>query len=260
MVRKALFLDRVFQEYWKGQDPFTAAFAIQGQIYRELEQRQTLAFTVAGQRYFIKRHRGVKVGEILKNLVQLRLPVVSARNEWVAIGRLQALGVRVPQIAAYGCRGFLPSRMESFLVTEDLGAHVSLEDHCRHWAVQAPALPEKRRLLGQVAELARTMHAAGVCHRDFYLCHLLLMPGGDLTVIDLHRALSRTRTGQRWLIKDLAGLRYSAMDIGLDRKDLLRFIRSYRQLPLRRILREEGKFWRRVESRAGRMYRKLGGA
>ena len=69
-----LWLRADFAILWQGQDPFAAAFALEGEIYRALEQRQTLAFTVDGKRYFIKRHRGVTYREILKNLLSLRIP------------------------------------------------------------------------------------------------------------------------------------------------------------------------------------------
>jgi heptose I phosphotransferase len=77
-----------------------------------------------------------------------------------------------------------------------------------------------------------------------------------LYVIDLHRAQLRRRTPRRWIVKDLAGLYFSAMDTGLTRNDRLRFIRAYRQMPLRQILPNAGGFWQRVERTAKGLYRK----
>lgn len=252
-----LWLDAVFTRAWQGQDPFAAARAIGGEVFRELEQRQTLAFTLDGQRYFIKRHQGARLGELLKNLLSLRLPVVSARNEYVALRAMQALGLQVPQPAAYGRRGWLPAQLESFLVTHDVGPHESLEDHCRDWAGQPPVFRHKQALLLQVAQIARRMHGAGICHRDFYLCHFLRRErDGELVVIDLHRALVQRRLAARWIIKDLAGLWFSAMDAGLTQRDLWRFLLAYRQQPLRNILGGELPFWRVVQRRALKLYRK----
>lgn len=252
-----LYLREDMQKLWQGQEPFSAARAISGTTFRKLEQRQTLAFSNANNCYFIKRHRGVTWKEIFKNLLQLRLPVVSARNEFNAIRRLQQLGIKVPSVAAYGRRGWLPASLESFLVTDDVGEHVSLEDHCRHWRQHKPDFRHKLQLLLEIASIARKMHGAGICHRDFYLCHLLLTGNGNpLTVIDLHRALIKDSLAQRWIIKDLGGLYFSAMDSGLTQRDLLRFLRQYRQLPLRQILKEEAGFWQAVTARARRLYRK----
>lgn len=255
-MTRELWLDAAFTQAWQGQDAFAAARAIGGDVFRALEQRETLAFTLGGQRYFIKRHQGARFGEIVKNLLSLRLPVVSARNEFVALCALQALGLQAPQPAAYGRRGWLPVQLESFLVTHDVGPHESLEDHCRDWATNAPQFAHKQALLLQVADIARRMHGAGICHRDFYLCHFLRRRSdAELVVIDLHRALVKSRLGTRWIIKDLAGLWFSAMDAGLTQRDLLRFVRAYRQDSLRQILCSETPFWRAVLQRALKLYR-----
>lgn len=256
-MKTQTWLDDTFTTHWQGKDPFRAAREIEGQVVRALEQRQTLAFEAAGRRYFIKRHAGASLPEILKNLLTLRLPVVSARNEFIACRMLAKLGVQVPQVAAYGRRGLLPSRIESFLVTIDVGPHQSLEDFCRPWREQAPAFSLKLSLIRELARISRIMHGAGICHRDFYLCHFLrLEKDSSLVLIDLHRALAKPALGQRWTVKDLGGLYFSAMDIGLTRRDLFRFMGCYRQRPLRAILESEADFWQRVETRALDLYRK----
>lgn len=252
-----LWLREDFARLWQGQDPFAAAFAITGETFRALEQRQTLAFSANGKRYFIKRHRGTTYREVIKNLLSLRLPVVSARNEYRAIRKLQELGLRAPVIAAYGSRGLLPGSLESFLVTEDVGAHATLEDYCRPWKAQRPAFAEKRALIEELADISFTLHSNGVCHRDYYLCHFLRTTAdAPLTVIDLHRALVKRRLEERWIVKDLAGLYFSAMDTGLTLHDLFRFMRSYRRCSLRETVVQDKRFWEQVRERALRLYRK----
>ncbi len=76
-------------------------------------------------------------------------------------------------------------------------------------------------------------------------------------MIDLHRAQIRRRTPRRWLVKDLAGLYFSAMDIGLTRTDRLRFIRAYEQKPLRDVFPEGGRFWRHVALTAIALHQRL---
>jgi heptose I phosphotransferase len=68
------------------------------------------------------------------------------------------------------------------------------------------------------------------------------MPTADvlkLSLIDLHRAQIRPQTPRRWRDKDLAGLYFSAVEIGLTRRDYLRFLRVYFGRPLREVLRDE---------------------
>jgi len=74
--------------------------------------------------------------------------------------------------------------------------------------------------------------------------------------MDLHRMQQRRRTPRRWRIKDLAGLYFSSLALRPGRKDRLRFLRHYRQQPLRTILTQEAALWLTVARRALRLDRK----
>ena len=241
-----LFLAEPFLSLWAGRDPFAAAEALDGKVFRELDGRRTLRTEVAEHPYFVKTHRGVGWLEIFKNLLSLRLPIIGARNEWEAIRRLHELGVGTMVAVAYGTRGLNPAQRQSFLITEELSSTINLEDFCRDWKNQPPLAKIKHALIGKVAELARKMHGGGVNHRDFYLCHLRLSlpipPDTEdlkLSVLDLHRAHIRAEVPRRWRDKDLAALHFSSLEIGLTRRDRLRFLRAYFARPLRAILRDE---------------------
>lgn len=244
---EALFLEEPFRSLWAGQDPFRAAAALQGTVLRELEGRRTLRTEVGGRGYYAKLHRGVGWGEIFKNLVTARLPVLGAEQEWRALRRLSELGVDTMKAVAFGRRGDNPARLESFIITEELAPTVSLEDYCRDWPARPPAPALKRALIARVAEMARRMHAGGVNHRDCYICHFLLHTNPPpsaaalrLSLIDLHRAQVRERPApRRWRDKDLAALHFSTLGIGLTARDRLRFLRAYFGRPLRDVLREE---------------------
>ena len=64
----------------------------------------------------------------------------------------------------------------------------------------------------------------------------------------------RRKTPERWAVKDIAGLYYSSKEIGLTKRDLLRFMKLYRGKPLRQTLSEDMSFWAKVESRGNRLY------
>lgn len=241
-----LILAEPFQTLWADVDPFEAVEQLQGQVYRELDGRRTLRTEVQGCGYFVKIHRGIGWAEIVKNLATAKLPVLGAGQEWRAIQRLHEVGVPTMTAVAYGERGSNPAAQHSFIVTEELAPTISLEDYSADW-LQAPPEPRlKRALIAEVARMAGTMHRAGVNHRDCYLCHFLLhtdkpVIASDfrLSLIDLHRAQVRRETPRRWRDKDLAGLYFSALGIGLTNRDKLRFLRGYFQVPLRQILRDE---------------------
>ena len=273
--RPTLFIGEKIRRWLDGADPFCKLWGLKGDIYREKEGRRTFRCEIDGKPYFIKLHSGVGWREIVKNLLQLRLPVVGSYNEWRGINRMQQLGIGTMRAAAYGRRGLNPARRDSFIVTEELQDAVSLEDYCRDWAAAPPPFKLKQVLLERVAAISAAMHRGGMCHRDYYLCHLLLheqsgreggcdgvgigrsMPVPRLSVIDLHRSLCRFWLRPRWVVKDLGGLYYSAMDIGLTHRDLLRFIRCYEGRDLRKCLRRRAGFWRKVQRRGRSLHQRL---
>lgn len=249
---------------------FDRILTLNGEVYRAVAGRKTLRFSHAGKTYFLKVHLGVGWKEIFKNLVQFRLPVVSANTEWRALHRLKTLGIQTTTPAAYGCEGRNPARQRSFLITEDLGETITLEDLFSGWnrkdSMASSAICLKRALLKKIASIARTMHQNGVNHRDFYLCHLRA-PIQDLHsstpqdvrvyVMDLHRAQLRRHTPTRWVVKDLAALYFSSMDLGLTQRDRYRFMKIYSGRPLRNILSQHSRFWGRVQEKAVNLYRKI---
>lgn len=239
---------------------FEQIMAIQGKVFRDVPGRKTLCFVLGQGSFFIKIHSGIGWREILKNFSQGKLPVLGASNEYKAIRELDALGIDTMTISGFGERGFNPAAKQSFIITEDLKNTISLEDLCRDWTKQPPSLGLKRALINKVAMIARQLHDNGINHRDFYICHFLLdqelYKSGRLTLylIDLHRAQIRSKTPRRWLLKDLAGLYFSAMDIGLTQADLFRFLQIYRGKPLREILNDEAVLWHKVSAKAGKLY------
>lgn len=259
-MSETVWLAPPFDRLWAGCDAHAAVEALQGEVFRELEARRTLRTEVEGRGYFVKIHRGVGWGEIVKNLVSLRAPVLGAGNEYRALRRLAELGVASMTPVAFAERGVDPARQHSFIITEELANTVSLEDHCRDWPQNPPLPAWKRALIRRVAEMAGRMHRGGVNHRDFYICHFLLHldppPRPEdfrLSLIDLHRAQTRAETPRRWRDKDLAGLYFSALEIGLTRRDVLRFLRAYFERPLCDILREEAALLARLAREAQRL-------
>jgi heptose I phosphotransferase len=255
-----LILAEPFKSLWSGRDAFAEVENLQGQVYRELEGRRTLRTEVNGCGYFVKIHRGIGWGEIFKNLSTAKLPVLGAGQEWRAIQRLHEVGVPTMTAVAYGEHGRNPATQHSFIVTEELAPTVSLEDYSADWLRNPPEPKLKRALIAEVARMTGAMHRAGVNHRDCYICHFLLhtdkpVAAEDfrLSLIDLHRAQVRSVIPRRWRNKDLAGLYFSALGIGLTRRDKLRFLKAYFQRPLREALRDEASLLAWLDRKAARL-------
>lgn len=249
-----------FDKLWQDKDPFTEVELISGEIYRAVKQRKTLNFKFEGKSYFIKIHRGTTVKEIVKNLISLRLPVLDAKQEWQAIHRLEQAGVNTMDGRAFGRKGLNPLTRHSFIVTKDLNPTISLEDFTKPWLTEPPTYHLKRSLIIYLANMTANMHAAGVNHRDCYLCHFLLdIPLFEnkqqikLSVIDLHRAQTRAKVPTRWRDKDLIGLYFSSTKIGLTKRDIWLFLKNYFNKPLKDILRDEHKLISSTQQKAERI-------
>ena len=262
-----LNLAEIFQTAWKGKDIYDLLFTLEGQVYREKEGRRTFRFEMDGQSYFAKVFMGIGWKALLSCLLKFRKPIISAENEWRAIRKLERLGIATMRLVGHGKQGCNPARMQSFIITEELKPTISLEDFCRNWQQHPPSKKFKRALINQVAQIARTLHTNGIVHRDLYLCHFLLDTGHQplghdndsprLFLIDLHRAEQRRKIKRRWRIKDVAGLYFSSMDIGLTQRDRLRFIEEYSQRPWREVIRKDARFWKQVERRGDTGYREF---
>jgi heptose I phosphotransferase len=204
-------------------------------------------------------------------LYRLRKPVVSARTEWEGAAILSAAGVRVPKVLGKGERGRYPHAIESFVVLNALKNCETLEHFKHGWmgftASRWVAL--KRALIDEVARMGQTMHSQGINHRDFYINHFLInrdlirnwQPGQSipLNLIDLHRVQHRPQVPQRWLVKDLASLLFSAMDIGLTSADTARYLRIYLGADWKASLRKNTKLWQAIIQRAIKLYHRFHG-
>ncbi len=249
---------------WQGRDPFEEIFALKGTVYREKKGRRTLEFVLGGKHYFAKLHWGTGWLKLISNRIRFRPPELGAENEWRAIRRLEALGIPTTPLVGYGRRGRNPARMRSFVITKALRETISLEEVCEKWPESPPDCTLKRTLIARVADIARTLHENGMNHRDLYICHFLLDISMGLEhidprnpilhLIDLHRVQFRHRTPVRWRIKDVAALYFSSMEIGLTRRDLYRFMKRYRNMPLRETLSADKSFWTGVVRRGVAFY------
>jgi heptose I phosphotransferase len=154
-------------------------------------------------------------------------------HEYRNLVKLREIGVPsiTPVAAGTRVRGF---RCESFLLTDALGPTVKLEDYVPGYfsrPFSKEQASEKRLLIENLAGLTRKMHDGGVNHRDYYLCHIHILPDASpwpkLFVIDLNRADRRGTVGTRWKVKDLAALNYSAPTGVFSQTDRLRFFKAY---------------------------------
>jgi heptose I phosphotransferase len=92
------------------------------------------------------------------------------------------------------------------------------------------------------------MHAAGVNHRDYFFVHIRVGARDKLFITDLNRADLRKVVPERWIVKDLAALHFSA-PAGVSSTDRARFMRAYTG----KRLRESRAMIRAITRKAERM-------
>lgn len=229
---------------------------LKGEIFRDVPGRLTQRVQIGNQHYFLKQHHGIGWKEFFKNILQGRWPVFGAKDEYLAINKLQALGVNTPAIASYGVRGLNPVTRQSYILLKELAPTISLEDLAKQWQTQPPSFHFKQALIRKVADIAAKLHQNGMNHRDFYICHFLLQhqDPDQLYLIDLHRAQIRKTTPIRWIIKDVAGLYFSSKG-NMTLRDMLRFMQIYSGKSWREELKNNGAFWEKIKLRGERLYR-----
>lgn len=253
-MNKLLFVPDEIKQYLQG-DVFETLMQMPGKAFRDVPGRKTMRIEIAGKSYFIKQHFGVGWDEIFKNLISFKTPILGAMTEVHAIQKLDEIGIPTTPLIAYGQQGCNPATMKSFVMTEDLGYIDSLEDICADWQQNPPDAVFKQKIIIAIAQLAAKLHGAGLCHRDFYLCHFVLKKDTlineslKLHLIDLHRMLQGEKVNSSAVMKDIASLVFSAKDSGFSAEDWALFKQHY--------LKQSDDFWQQVETRADKLYAKF---
>jgi heptose I phosphotransferase len=254
-MKDVLFVSEEIRRNLMDKDSFVELMQLSGKAFRDVPGRKTMQVQIGGKSYFIKQHFGVGWGEIVKNLLSLKKPILGAMTEVKAIQKLNEIGIATTPLVAYGQRGCNPASSQSFVMTEDLGDIVSLEDLCADWKNNPPDAAFKQKLIIAIAQLAAKLHGAGLCHRDFYLCHFILKKQAleqgriDLHLIDLHRMLQEQSSDGSTVMKDIAGLYFSAIDSGFEDEDWALFRQYY--------LPQTAGFWNKVKARAIQLHTKF---
>ena len=212
-------------------------------VKHAIAQRKTVVFTLRdGSRAYLKRHFSTGFFTALKKLLSLS-PEPTAFDEFENIVAFHRAGLpTVVPIAAGRRHG------SSFLVTEALEGCTRLEDYLAQTKLAAA---DKVKLIWHVGDLIKKMHAAGFNHRDLYLCHILRDSRGNLYIVDLHRIQHRPAVPERWLVKDIAALNYSAPAGIISRTDRLRFLKTY--LGTDRLSGRDKRFALKVLKKTGKM-------
>src|SRR4051812_48747885 len=156
----------------------------------------------------------------VKRHVPSRFPKTPADEEAQGIRALEVEGI--PTVPLVGWGRLIDGR--SFLITQDLSDYRDAEKLVQGGMPFEP-------LLEPTADLAARLHAAGLHHRDLYLCHFFARENApsDLRLIDAARVkrLPGWLTRTRWIVKDLAQFWYSTTKLPITDDQRTRWLRRY---------------------------------
>lgn len=170
---------------------------------------------------YLKRYRPTPLGERIKAAFSLKFKTYDAFHEWRAMERMHLADVpTVVPIAA--------GKTSEGTCSLTLGIRNYQRASTLFEGFESTDWPRKRALIQRIAELAGRLHAAGLAHQDFYLVHVFVVgtDESEVFLIDPQRVVIGPPLPERWIVKDLGQLLFSAQN-HVSNTDLVRFWRIY---------------------------------
>jgi hypothetical protein len=176
---------------------------------------------------FLKRYKNTPVLAQIKNWLGHRRIASTMFYDLDPAEKLAAAGIHTPQTVCYGSERGLLFEKRSFIITKQIPGE-SLERLLPSCFADTSKenVKARRKFIDRLAEFTRKFHATGYRHRDFYLAHIFHYDG-VFYLIDLQRAFKPLLFSNRYRIKDIAQLSYSAARKYFSRTDRLRFYLAY---------------------------------
>ena len=195
---------------------------------------------------FLKRYQNIPKLKQKRNWLTRRKRISMMDCDRRPAEDLQKLGINTPQTIAFGqeWQGLFEKR--SFIITEKIPASASLEEKLPDYF-----LHQRKNFIKNLAAFVREFHKTGYRHRDLYLCHIFCNPQNQFTLIDLNRAFKPQFFSERYLIKDLAQLYYSAPGETFTKSDRLRFFLAY--LQKNKLSKKDKILINKIKSKAQKM-------
>jgi len=210
-----------------------------------------------GTTLFLKRYDRPPALVQLKNWLSHRSRMSFGLAEFASASQLSAAGVNTPKTVAYGEQIGVFFEKRSFIITEKIPNAESLERKLPAFftgPVTAEKLKLRRNFIAGLAAFIRKFHQTNYRHRDLYFSHIFYDDSGTFYLIDLARAFKPLIWRERFRIKDIAQLYYSAPGRYFSGTDRLRFYLGYAQAD--RLATRDKSFIQKVLSKAQRMARR----
>jgi tRNA A-37 threonylcarbamoyl transferase component Bud32 len=179
---------------------------------------------------FLKRYETPPVSVQIRNWVSHRSRKSCSFLEFESANELAEAGISTPKIISYGQQWGRLFEKRSFVITEKIPNAESLErklPDCFNGPATAENLKLRRNFIAQLADFVEKFHQKKFRHRDLYFSHIFHSDDGEFYLIDLARVFKPFFSRQRFRIKDIAQIHYSAPAKHFSNTDRLRFYLRY---------------------------------
>lgn len=181
-------------------------------------------------RLFMKRYIKPPLSVQLKNWYYRRKNISLGKSEAETAETLRRAGIDTPRTVAFGEKRSGIFERGSFIITAEIPDAEALERKLPECCTKPPdreSLRLKRNFVHRLALFVKKFHATRLRHRDLYLSHIFYDNKGCLHLIDLSRVFRPAVLSERFRLKDLAQLYYSAPGKFFTGTDRLRFFLAY---------------------------------
>ncbi len=205
---------------------------------------------------FLKRYDSPPVSVQFKNWLSARSRKSCAALNFEPGGELASAGITTPKMVSYGEQWGRLFEKRSFVITEKIPNAESLERKLPDCFSSRPTpdnLKLRRDFIAQLAAFVKKFHKTSYCHRDLYFSHIFYADNGQFHLIDLARAFKPRIFAERFRIKDIAQLHYSAPARYFSRTDRLRFHFAYSGRD--KLTDKDKRFIQKVMTKAKQMAR-----
>ena len=203
---------------------------------------------------FLKRYDSPPVLVQLRNWLSSRSRISCALLDFESANKISAARINTPKTISYGEQWDIFFEKRSFIITEKIPNAESMERKLPDYFNAPPTVENlklRRAFIAQLAAFVKKFHETKYRHRDLYFSHIFYGNNGQFYLIDLARAFKPTLFAERFRIKDIAQVYYSAPSRYFSKADRLRF---YLWLTAKRKLTDRDKvFIRKVVNKARRM-------
>lgn len=203
---------------------------------------------------FLKRYDSPPILVQLKNWLTARRWTSCGLLDFEPITKLTTAGINTPKVISYGEKWGMFFEKRSFIITEKIPDADSLERKLPDYFNDDSAIENlklRRNFIAKLAAFIKKFHQTKYRHRDLYFSHIFYGDNGRFHLIDLTRTFKPTLFYERFRIKDIAQLNYSAPGKYFSKTDRLRFYLGYTGKD--KLTHKDKTFIRKVINKTRRM-------